>query len=122
MHELSIVIGLFGIMEEELKEAGGKRVTEVHLKIGNLSGVVPEFIEDAFHAYSKGTFAENAKLRLEEVQANECHKPQPISAMPISQPQTHQYERSRYQPENSFNGHRFTPPRPFHASKTGWTR
>ena len=49
MHELSIVASLFEILEEKAKEKKAKKILSVKLKVGALSGVVPEFLETAFN-------------------------------------------------------------------------
>ena len=67
MHELSIVANLFEILEEKAKENKAKKIHSVKLKIGALSGVVPEFLKTAFNAYKKDTIASDAVLFIEEV-------------------------------------------------------
>ena len=67
MHELSIVASLFEILEEKAEEQKAKKIISVKLKVGALSGVVPEFLETAFDIYKKGTLADEAKLKIEDV-------------------------------------------------------
>ena len=67
MHELSIVASLFEILEEKAKEQKAKKVTSVKVKVGALSGVVPEFLKTAFDVYKKDTIADEAELIIEEV-------------------------------------------------------
>jgi hydrogenase nickel incorporation protein HypA/HybF len=67
MHELSIVAGLFETLEAQARENRAARITGVTLKIGRLSGVVPELLESAFDMYKKGTIAEAAKLTVDVV-------------------------------------------------------
>jgi len=67
MHELSIVASLFEILEETAKEQKAKKVTSVKVKVGALSGVVPEFLKTAFDVYKKDTIADEAELKIEEV-------------------------------------------------------
>ena len=67
MHELSLVAGLFDTLEETAREHRARKVTRVRLKVGKLSGVVPDLLESAFDAYKKGTIAEEARLEVEEV-------------------------------------------------------
>jgi hydrogenase nickel incorporation protein HypA/HybF len=64
MHEMSITQSVVEICQGH---AGGRRVTDVVLEIGELSGVVPESIEFCFEACSKGTLLEGARLRVETV-------------------------------------------------------
>ena len=78
MHELSVVAGLFEILEEKAREAGAVRVTEVTVRVGRLSGVVPDLLESAFEAFKKGTIADGAALRVEvpplRVRCRSCGK------------------------------------------------
>jgi hydrogenase nickel incorporation protein HypA/HybF len=67
MHELSIVASLFEILEEKAKEKKAKKILSVKLKVGALSGVVPEFLETAFDIYKKDTIASESKLEIEEI-------------------------------------------------------
>jgi len=65
VHELSIVASLFEILEDKAREQKADRITGVKLRVGRLSGVVPELLESAFDAYKKGTLAEGARLEIE---------------------------------------------------------
>jgi len=65
VHELSIIAGLFEILEEKAREQGASRVTAVTLRVGRLSGVVPDLLGSAFDACKKGTLAEGARLEIE---------------------------------------------------------
>ena len=67
MHELSIVASLFEILEEKAKEKKAKKIVSVTVKVGALSGVVPEFLETAFNIYKKDTIASESTLKIEEV-------------------------------------------------------
>ena len=69
MHELSVVAGLFDILEEKAREAGAARVTAVTIRVGRLSGVVPDLLESAFDAFKKGTIASEAALVIEVARA-----------------------------------------------------
>ena len=75
MHELSIVASLFDILNEKAVEQKAKKITKVKLKVGMLSGVVPELLESAFEVYKKGTIASEAKLEVEETNVKaKCQK------------------------------------------------
>ncbi len=67
MHELSIVANLFEILEDQARENKAKKILSVQLKVGLLSGVVPEFLETAFDVYKKETIASEARLNIETV-------------------------------------------------------
>ena len=78
MHELSIVANLFEILEEQAKEKKAKKITSVRLRVGVLSGVVPEFLKTAFDIYKKDTIAAEAMLEIEnvplEIECQKCHQ------------------------------------------------
>jgi len=65
VHELSLVAGLFDVLEEKAREQNALRITAVKLRVGRLSGVVPDLIESAFDAFKKGTLADGARLEIE---------------------------------------------------------
>jgi hydrogenase nickel incorporation protein HypA/HybF len=69
MHELSIMQSALSQALEEARKAGASQVFEIRLRIGALSGVVPEALRFAFETLSAGTPAENAVLTIQEVPA-----------------------------------------------------
>jgi hydrogenase nickel incorporation protein HypA/HybF len=64
MHELSLIASAFEVIEAEAREHGAVRVTAVVLKVGAMSGAVPDLLESAFDTYKKGTLAEGARLEI----------------------------------------------------------
>ncbi|MGC4056186.1 MAG: hydrogenase maturation nickel metallochaperone HypA [Paludibaculum sp.] len=60
MHELSITES---ILEIALRHAGGRRVSSVHLVIGELSSFVDESIQLYWQELTRGTLAEEAVLQ-----------------------------------------------------------
>jgi hydrogenase nickel incorporation protein HypA/HybF len=66
MHELSVVASLVETIEALVVEHKAKAVTGVWIKVGPLSGVVPELLESAFDMYRKGTVVEKAVLSVEK--------------------------------------------------------
>lgn len=64
MHELSLVSSVFEVLEEKAREHGAVRVTRVVLRIGVMSGAVPDLLESAFETFKKGTIAETARLEI----------------------------------------------------------
>ena len=62
MHELAITEGIIEAAVPAAEKAGAKKILEIRLKIGELSGVLPEYIQYYFDIASKGTLAEGAKL------------------------------------------------------------
>ncbi len=76
MHELSLIAQLFEIMNKKAAEEKARKITFVKLKVGALSGAVPELLESAFHIYKKDSLASEAKLAIEKiplrVQCQDC--------------------------------------------------
>lgn len=69
MHEVAIMSEALRMAEDAAKSAGADRILKLRLRIGSLSGVVPEALEFAFEAVSQGTLAEGAALEIERVPA-----------------------------------------------------
>jgi hydrogenase nickel incorporation protein HypA/HybF len=67
MHELSIAQGIVDIVRQYVPERQGPRVASVRVRVGRLSGVVPESLEFCFGAIVAGTPYESARLRIERV-------------------------------------------------------
>jgi len=67
MHEVSIVTNALEIALEQMHRQGASRIHSVTLRIGELSGVVPEALTFAFKAVTAGTPAETARLVVEAV-------------------------------------------------------
>jgi|TARA_Y100000310_G_scaffold345560_1_gene466646 hydrogenase nickel incorporation protein HypA/HybF len=67
MHELQVTEQ---ILEVALKHTEGQdvsRIVNIHLRIGELSDLEEEWIQHYFDYLSKGTLAEEAKLKIEKV-------------------------------------------------------
>lgn len=74
MHELSIMDSALNLALDQAQKAGATRVHAVRLRIGTLSGVVPEALQFAFEALTPGTLADGAALDIENVPARFwCH-------------------------------------------------
>lgn len=54
---------------DSARQAGAQRVLAIRLRIGSLSGVVPEALQFAFEALATGTAADGAELAIEHVPA-----------------------------------------------------
>ncbi len=66
MHELSVVASLVETIEELVRRHKARSVTGIWVKVGPLSGVVPELLESAFDMYRRGTVVEKARLTIEK--------------------------------------------------------
>jgi hydrogenase nickel incorporation protein HypA/HybF len=69
MHEYSIMQSALNQALEEARRAGAVRVHQIRLRVGVLSGVVPEALQFAFEALTAGTPAEGATLAIDDVPA-----------------------------------------------------
>jgi hydrogenase nickel incorporation protein HypA/HybF len=69
MHEYSIMQSALDQALREARRAGAVRVHELRLRVGVLSGVVPEALQFAFEALTAGTPAQGATLVIDTVAA-----------------------------------------------------
>lgn len=67
MHELAITEGILEAAVPAAEKAGAKKILEIRLKIGELSGVLPECIREYLTIAAKGTIAEGALLITERI-------------------------------------------------------
>jgi hydrogenase nickel incorporation protein HypA/HybF len=78
MHELAIMDSALNMALEQAQKAGALRVHIIRLRIGALSGVVPDALQFAFEALAPGTIAEGAALAIDEIPArfwcNACNR------------------------------------------------
>ena len=66
MHELSLCRSLIKQLEMQAQQQGFSRVHEIWLEVGPMSAVMPESLEFAFSACSRGTLADGATLHIVE--------------------------------------------------------
>ena len=70
MHELGIVFNIIESVEQVAAENGIARVSAVTLELGEVSGIVPEYLSDCWAwACAKKPLMEGCELMLEEVPA-----------------------------------------------------
>ena len=69
MHELAITEEILRIAVEHAERAGAKRITDIHLVIGELSSVVDDSVQFYFDFTSPGTVAEGAELHFQRLPA-----------------------------------------------------
>jgi hydrogenase nickel incorporation protein HypA/HybF len=67
VHEVSLMQDTVIIAIKQAREAGAQRIHRVMMRVGALSGAVPETLEFAFEIVAKGTMAEGAALEIEKV-------------------------------------------------------
>ena len=70
MHELSITESILKIALQHAEQAGAKRITQLNLVIGELSGVVGESVQFYWDMIAQDTIAEGSKLHFECVPAS----------------------------------------------------
>jgi hydrogenase nickel incorporation protein HypA/HybF len=68
MHELSIAMRVVELLTEDLADESG-RVASVRLRIGDLSGVVPDALRFAWDVACRGSRLDGSALEIDEVAA-----------------------------------------------------
>jgi hydrogenase nickel incorporation protein HypA/HybF len=66
MHELPVTISILSIVLEHAKTSQASKISRINLTIGELSGIVPEYIELQFDMISKDTIAAGATLSIHQ--------------------------------------------------------
>jgi hydrogenase nickel incorporation protein HypA/HybF len=69
MHEVSIMEEAVRMAVETAKASGAKRLLVLRLRVGALSGAVPEALRFAFDVVCHDTMAEGASLEIESIPA-----------------------------------------------------
>ncbi|MER5971974.1 hydrogenase maturation nickel metallochaperone HypA [Streptomyces sp. NPDC002055] len=69
MHELSIALAVVAQVEDAARAHGARRVGSLRVRIGELSGVVPDALAFSFDLAADGTLLEGAELITETVPA-----------------------------------------------------
>ena len=67
MHELSIAMSMIEMATDELKKHEGRQVNALYLKLGALSGVVPDALLFSWEIACQGTPLDGARLEIEEI-------------------------------------------------------
>lgn len=70
MHEMTLAIQAIRSVVEFAEENGIEKIDTVVLEIGELSLVVPEYMEEAYYAAVPRTMLEGTKLRIDLVPGN----------------------------------------------------
>ena len=69
MHEVSIMEEAVRLAVDTAKSSGARRVRSLRLRVGTLSGAVPEAMRFAFDVVCRDTMAEGSSLEIETVPA-----------------------------------------------------
>ena len=87
MHEASITQAMLDLA---LEHAKGQRITDIYLRVGRMSLVVPESVEFYFEYLSQDTVAEGATLHFEavplEMTCTDCGRQADLSDLIDEQP------------------------------------
>jgi len=67
MHEMSITTNLVELLNNQIKDCPGARITRVNLKVGRLTAVEPDALTFCFQVLTEGTPMEGAELQIELV-------------------------------------------------------
>lgn len=70
MHEMSIVMRFVDIAKEFAKKNNAKKVLRVGLQVGELTGVVPRYLEMFYPAVVEGTILEGSELAIDFVEGS----------------------------------------------------
>ena len=69
MHELAVTESILEIATQTAKEHAATKVTDIYLRLGQLSSIVDESVQFYWNVISQGTLAEGAQLHFTHVPA-----------------------------------------------------
>lgn len=69
MHELSLAMNIFDSCAQELENAQGTAITNLHLEVGRLSGVMVDSLRFALEANRDESVLKNAQISIDEIPA-----------------------------------------------------
>lgn len=82
MHELPVTEGILKIVLRHAESDGARKVVAIHLRVGELSDLIDEWIQRYFDYLSRGTIAEGAVLKIERspvvFRCEECGESFPV--------------------------------------------
>jgi hydrogenase nickel incorporation protein HypA/HybF len=94
MHEVGIMQNTLNLALKQAQASGATQVYELRMRIGALSGVVPDALSFAFEVLQKNTPAAEAKLEIETVPAScwcaGCQTEFPVPDLIYQCPQCHE--------------------------------
>src|ERR1700678_1105023 len=85
MHELSIALGIVDAAVEESDRRDGAFVMQVHLRVGQLSGVVRQALMSCYEMAGEASGVAGARLGIEEVPVT-AFFPTCLAARPVVSP------------------------------------
>jgi hydrogenase nickel incorporation protein HypA/HybF len=69
VHEVGLIQGALALAVKQAEASGATQLHQLRLRVGALSGVVPEALDFAFDRVCQGTMADGARLEIESVPA-----------------------------------------------------
>ncbi|RLD21710.1 MAG: hydrogenase maturation nickel metallochaperone HypA [Bacteroidetes bacterium] len=95
MHELSIVMGIIDLAEQQALAHGAESVQQINLEIGELAGIDWPALEFAWQSATVNTVLENAEYVIDKVPGEaeclECEKRYYVKNLFEPCPHCHQY-------------------------------
>lgn len=77
MHEVEMMENLLKAAVNRAEEEGAQHIRLIHMRVGEVSGIVPDSLQLAFDIAKVGTMAEDGKLKIEYLPArcycSKCH-------------------------------------------------
>lgn len=70
MHEMSIVISFVEMAEQYAVKNKASKVVKVVLQVGEISGIVPEYLQEFYSVVTEGTILEGSSLEIETIEAS----------------------------------------------------
>ena len=67
VHEVGIIQSVLDLAEALARQNGATRILEIRMRVGRMTGIVPEALEHAFVVLRQGSMAETARLAAEFV-------------------------------------------------------
>jgi hydrogenase nickel incorporation protein HypA/HybF len=70
VHEISIMQGTLDLALHTAQQSGATQIQALRLRVGAMTGVVPEALQFAFEALREGTIAAAARLDIQTISAS----------------------------------------------------
>jgi len=85
MHELSIAMSIVDLVQDETRSLGDVHIGVVHLKLGQLSGIVKDALLTSYEVACFQTPLEGSELKIEEVPVRvncpRCRAVRPVASL-----------------------------------------
>lgn len=85
MHELSIAVSIVDMAQEEAERRGAMQIRAIHLRLGQLSGVVKQALLSSYELACESTPLEGSQLLIEEIPVEvfcpKCEQPRLVDSI-----------------------------------------